>query len=764
MALANEEPARLLSPAQATQARHLVEGMSIVIAPLMVGLLAAFALALPDQTREIYRLFARDYAFDLATPETANWPKVLQWAWQRLHFAPIDLSWIGATLAGVLNWIFARNLTLLFARDYIGTDTARGFALRWLPRLCGALIPLGAGVGLLLAVGEVHKLPFDVLASPSAPRQVDAAINLKYMAVFFFFIAFALVLFAYLRTAGRRRNKYTQANRWLFSTPAVLLMIAFSLGLIVLFSAPLSHGMNVVAAWSLGTPALFCLFIIVFSYFATGLSIVAQRYGVPIVPLIAVYAALLSLADCNDNHAVKVAKSDVAGARPGVREAFLDWYRARGDREFYERQGKPYPVFLVTAAGGGLYAADFAATGLARLQDGCPAFAQHTFAISGVSGGSFGGAIFTTLLAGNPQVRNEDIAGGDPCGRRASAAGEVSLEARARVLVSQDYLAPVVAAGLFTDFPQRLLPFPIAALDRSQAFDATLDQVWKHNRPECRGPGCSPFSKPFLETWRPTDTAPALVFNTTNVDVGYRTVLAPFVVAGNVPGEYSALQDFYNALSGGSGGGADGSGGDVTLATAIGLSSRFPWLMPAATVRLPDGRPKLRLLDGGIFENSGVDTLSDMLIDLAEFERPCGPNTGAAGGALGRIPSAGDQRLSAQPGLAGFRAQGRTAVAGVGDVVGQGAARGDGVLPTVSAARLSLRQAEPIREVSVRRIAVPGAQSRGLPVATRLAIVDIHARRGDASCRTSGSVRSDSKHPRYVRGAVIVSAAAIHSA
>ncbi len=621
MALANAEPPRLLSPAQATQARHLVEALSIVIAPLMVGFLAALALALPDQTREIYRLFARDYAFQAASPETQSWPTVLQWAWQRLHLAPIDLSWIGATLAGVLNWIFARNLTLLFARDYIASPSARGAALRWLPRLCGALIPLGAGTGLLLAAGEVHKLPFDVLASPSAPRQVDAALNLKYMAGFFFFIAAALVLFAYLRTAGRRRSKYSEANRWLFSTPAVLTMITFSVGLVTLFAAPLSAGMSVNAAWTLGTPALFCLFIIVFSYFATGLSIVAQRFGVPVIPVIAVYAALLSLADCNDNHAVSVAKSDIAGRRPVLREAFLDWYQARADRAFYERQGKPYPVFLVTAAGGGLYAADFAATGLARLQDGCAAFAQHTFAISGVSGGSFGGAMFTTLLAGTPQVSADEIVGGDPCGSGRRTGGQGGLEAQVRALVTQDYLAPVVAAGLFTDFPQRLLPFPIAALDRSRAFDATLDEVWKRTRPVCIGEGCRPFSKLFLETWRPTDRAPALVLNTTNVDVGYRTVLAPFVIANNVPGEYSALQDFHDALAGGK---ESASGGDVTLATAIGLSSRFPWLMPAASVALPDGRPKLRLLDGGIFENSGVDTLSDMMIDLAAFELPPG--------------------------------------------------------------------------------------------------------------------------------------------
>ncbi|MFV0295120.1 MAG: hypothetical protein ACK5JT_03250, partial [Hyphomicrobiaceae bacterium] len=612
-----------------TKARDLVDAAAIVIAPLAVGLLAALALSLPDQTREIYRVFARDYAYVMPALPSSGWSSIVDWGWHRLSYSSFDLSWIGALVAGVLNWILARNLTLLFAREHIADSTVRGMALRWLPRLCGALIPLGAGAGLLMAAGEVKELPFNLLVSAVASRQSDAAVALRYMAYGYFFLAFALVFFAYLRTSGRRRYKYAQANRWLFSLPAVLLAILFSLGLLVLFAAPLSHAWSVRAAWMLGTPALFCLFIMQFSYFATGLSIISRRRGIPLIPVIAVYVTLLSLADFNDNHSVALEPAQAPVQRMDSKAAFRKWYQARADRAYYERIGKPYPVYMVAAAGGGLYATDFVATGLARLQDGCPAFAQHTFAISGVSGGSFGAALFTTLLAGTQQVDAVDVAGGDPCAGHKSPGDRSSLEERVRPLVTQDYLAPVVAAGLFTDFPQRFLPFPIGALDRARAFDQTLDEVWRATQPPCKGFGCQPFSQRFLATWKPDDRAPALVLNTTNVDVGYRTVLAPFVVAGNVPGEYSALQNFYEALSrhmihgsGGHGSGRAYGGGDVTLATAIGFSSRFPWLMPAATVTLADGSPKLRLLDGGIFENSGVDTLTDMLIDLAEFETP----------------------------------------------------------------------------------------------------------------------------------------------
>ena len=68
-------------------------------------------------------------------------------------------------------------------------------------------------------------------------------------------------------------------------------------------------------------------------------------------------------------------------------------------------------------------------------------------------------------------------------------------------------------------------------------------------------------------------------------------------------------------------------GEDLKLSTAAGISARFPWLMPAATLRgwrhstARNGRARqdkkegtvLRLVDGGYFENSGSDTAGDLM-------------------------------------------------------------------------------------------------------------------------------------------------------
>src|SRR5262249_39717770 len=76
---------------------------------------------------------------------------------------------------------------------------------------------------------------------------------------------------------------------------------------------------------------------------------------------------------------------------------FYQWYDKREDREHFAEKGKPYPVYIVAAEGGGMYAGYHVASFLGRMQDFCPNFAEHTFAVSSVSGGSLGAGVFATL-------------------------------------------------------------------------------------------------------------------------------------------------------------------------------------------------------------------------------------------------------------------------------------------------------------------------------------------------------------------------------
>jgi hypothetical protein len=102
-----------------------VLALSAVRAPLIVALLAAFILALPDQTREIYRVLA-------AAPEQNRFP--------------IALAFSLLLIVSLMCWYLARNRTIVCRKDDIAKSTSFGHLLRWVPLLCGATIPLGAAV------------------------------------------------------------------------------------------------------------------------------------------------------------------------------------------------------------------------------------------------------------------------------------------------------------------------------------------------------------------------------------------------------------------------------------------------------------------------------------------------------------------------------------------------------------------------------------------------------------------------------------------
>lgn len=110
------------------------------------------------------------------------------------------------------------------------------------------------------------------------------------------------------------------------------------------------------------------------------------------------------------------------------------WLASRPDRPDFD----VYPVILVTAEGGGIRAAVFTATVLSRLVDRCPKLAAHIFAISGVSGGSIGAAIYAAAMKAKPP--ETDAKRCDPIDSSSSTYQD-SLMA----VLSDDHLSPLLA-------------------------------------------------------------------------------------------------------------------------------------------------------------------------------------------------------------------------------------------------------------------------------------------------------------------------------
>jgi hypothetical protein len=248
--------------------------------------------------------------------------------------------------------------------------------------------------------------------------------------------------------------------------------------------------------------------------------------------------------------------------------------------------GVKYPVFIVAAEGGGIYASSAASMFLARLTDAVSKFDDHVFAVSGVSGGSIGAAIFQALDHAEHQDSSTNNGG---------SAGEVAaagyaqqpacpdyppmtpdsvtqkLENKARNIMEDDHFSPVIGS-VFTEFFGLPLNRPDALVASFENSTAAQDD--KAGRNLCA---------PFRDHWKAADSAPALALNSTWVETGFRVAFAPF-----------ALNDLDESLYSF----ADSSMPDeecrnntdgqpcVSLMQAAGVSARFPLIMPPFSVMM----------------------------------------------------------------------------------------------------------------------------------------------------------------------------------
>lgn len=313
------------------------------------------------------------------------------------------------------------------------------------------------------------------------------------------------------------------------------------------------------------------------------------RHG---VPHLAPWALLLAgvFGAVNDNHVVQPSPlAETAAARPTLQQAFARHLQA-------QPAGARPPVIFVASEGGGIRAAFWTAQVLDALAHEVPDWPARAFALSGVSGGSLGLASWLAVERSRrcPQARHRDVAG-------LAFAGAESVRRR----LGADFLTPPVAGMLFYDLIQRLWPWPVGRFDRSRA----LEQAWQ--RAHSHLPG-RPFERPLAQWYEGCEGLPELMLNTTVVETGQRAVLTRLD-----PGQ-AFINDFRS--------GADDlmsarfSAATQSAAGLVHHSARFPALSPGGTIerRTPDAAPlpALRLVDGGYFDNSGAQTVADLVETL----------------------------------------------------------------------------------------------------------------------------------------------------
>lgn len=541
----------------------------------------AFAFAVFDQTHEIYLQLAED---------GARFGNLWQQPDGGLRMARLFFGFVGLAAFCFILWINARWLSLRVSDS--GWEKEDDEALKrksevykdyrkWLkqvaPRAFGALPAGGMAIGLI----------WTAFSDESDGPGVRAALILGAGLVLTIGGAFLRVV---IRRTGDGRNY--EADRLMFDR-----WQSVSFAVVIVFAVLVAF-VRVTPAQIIGPIAIFCLFGIGLSVILSWLTDDTHRSHIPWVSLLVGLALLLSIFDVNDNHRLDMDLEGTPVAAPGASfDQWLEKRRGGHDDEF--------KVYVVAAQGGGLYAAYHTAFFLARAQDMNPDFANHLFAVSGVSGGSVGAAVFHAIL-------NSGI-----CPREK---GACHVE-KVRQVLRQDFLSPVAAALLFSDFTARFLPLPgdwLSWLSRARAMEDGFAVALK-------AAGADP-GAPLLGSWEPEgNKGPLLLFNTTDVSTGDRMVMTPLarIYAGSAgTGEGTGLvpvetmAELLGCAAGETGAAPCRS---PRLLSAALVSARFPIVTPAARMDFADG-PDRRFVDGGYFENSGVETAEDLLLQIGPRE------------------------------------------------------------------------------------------------------------------------------------------------
>jgi hypothetical protein len=493
---------------------------------------------------------------------------------QRIFFVPL------VCLLALQIWYWSRQLLRIRYDDSPAAADFPRLAL-FLPRILGA----SAFVIMLFALRRVGVTYGDSVAQPQHTLWILAGGLLVGLIAF---VAFTVGRRHYLDRHGHQSivEQTDDSHQLAKSTRFVLIG---SLVLAILFFLAATF-----AVQETGVIGSISIVLLSLSFWVSLGSVVvyrAMKAKVPILTWLLLFALVIS--PLADNHVVKDIANTSAGitTRPNVDTTFNTWYE-RLHRD-YPAEGK-HPVFVVATEGGGIRAAYWTAAVLTALADDVPAFREHLFAISGVSGGSLGATVFDSLLL--RQMENP--------------AALPKLRPAAREILAHDALAPTLAAMTQSDFVQRFVPAPILP-DRARALEGGWEEAWRQ-----QVPGDDRFANGFLAMTRGhEDRTPSLFLNGTTVETGSRIIASNLQITQGQGGEFSDSIDLFKSI-----------GADVAVSTAVDNSTRFTYVGPAGTLRRNpagnvagskvDCKPGARcehVIDGGYFENSGAVTASEIV-------------------------------------------------------------------------------------------------------------------------------------------------------
>jgi hypothetical protein len=621
------------------QIERVFSAFEVNLIPIIVAVLVSFVLVAPAQFREIHRAFAQRLAALQTQPITYENPDL----WSAVITSLYTLG--GLIALSTLLWLSCSANFYdpdlddpKFADRKAAESKVASGALRFVSLSLAGLPFLGMAVGFYAAsssfgaVDEIKELltkikkanlldtGFDPALAPAAAAdwaEKMASYNIILLGGAVVFVLLGLLL-VFLLSRLENSARADVLGRAMSNGYAALAAAVIFLGLCALYASQ-----SGAFATRISAVPILLVFAALSLVTVNFLAVQSGGVGRLVVWLLATVAVVFSLLDFTNNHRVRrVPYLAAQTPTPELSDAFVNWHQARTDQSKFSGR---YPVYIVAAQGGGIYAAMHAAHFLSYMQARCPNFAHHLFAISGVSGGSVGAATFAAAMKDAEQRGAVKI----PDTGCADRGGEDDPAINAVQALDDDFWSPLQAMWLFPDLLQQFLPVRVEIFDRARALEHGLEAKWQRivSQNDLYGPrvqdkSANTMAEPFLSLWPhgfdKSLFTPALVLNTTEVDSGRRRLISPFTFEG-----LSDLR-FFPLSCKSVGMGQDGKIESLPLSAAAVLSARFPWVTPSGWYYdlsekgecISSERNATKLSDGGYFEASGVATALDLAHSL----------------------------------------------------------------------------------------------------------------------------------------------------
>jgi hypothetical protein len=367
--------------------------------------------------------------------------------------------------------------------------------------------------------------------------------------------------------------------------PAQWLVLMFLLiSLIVYLSLGTFRGYRLGMPTSVPAATYVLVLMLVANWVLSVIAFFLDRYRVPLLLPIILFCTLAGQFPQSDHY---------FAMRDGVLVAPVS------PAETLASHGKRHPtgVVVVATAGGGIQAAGWTARVLTGLQEQCSKvnsaanFADSIAAISAVSGGAVGTLFFM----------NQYGVAGESRGFHPNAADLQKIIEKAETPALSD-----VAWAIAYVEPSRAI-FPYlrnSAEEKILDRGFVLEQTWRNQGSIYAY--LSNWREGVAEGWRP-----AVIFNATIAETGQPFLLSTsdFDTGSTTPTRQTFARAFPNS--------------DLPVVTATRLAASFPFVSPAS--RPLSSRPEYHLVDGGYYDNFGVDSLiawlDQGLTNLAEEKK-----------------------------------------------------------------------------------------------------------------------------------------------